>query len=83
MVEAEAVRLRSDDLGKIDCMIASRESRLSKARQELELYRERMEIREQLKGKSEPKQLPFIQPSQLSDDKQDLAQSEAVNQTAK
>ena len=83
MVEAEAVRLRSDDLGKIDCMIASREARLSKAHQELELYRERMEIREQLKGKSEPKQLPFIQPSQLSDDEQDLAQREAVNQAAK
>jgi hypothetical protein len=82
MIDAEAVRLRSDDLKKIDSMIASRESRLSKAHRELDLYRERIQMREQLKGKSEPKQLPFIQPSELSDDKRDPAQKEGVNQTA-
>jgi hypothetical protein len=47
-----------------------------------DMYRERQRIREQLKCKSEPKQLPFIQPSHLSDDKQDPAQEESGNKTA-
>jgi hypothetical protein len=81
-IDAEAVRLRSGELEQIERMIASMESRLRRARQDIGLYRESRRVCEQLKSKSAPKELPFIQPSELSDDKQDLAQDGLVKQSS-
>lgn len=81
-IDAEAARLHVAELGQLERMIASRESRLRLEYRELDMHRESKRIREELKNKSEPKKLPFIPPNELSDDKQDPAQNGPVNQAA-
>ena len=79
-IDAEAVRLHTTELAQIDRMIASRESRLHREYRELDIYREGKRIRDEFQSKSSPKALPFVPPSELSENKQDPAQDRAVNQ---
>ena len=81
-IEAEAVRLHTTELGQIYRMIDSRESRLHKEYRELAIYRESKRIRDEFRTKSRPEALPFVPPSELSENKQDPAQDRAVNQPA-
>jgi len=53
---------------------------LRQARLDIEIYRESRRLRQERIRKSGLKELPFIQQSELSDDKQNAAQDGPVNQ---
>jgi hypothetical protein len=81
-IEAEAVRLRTDELAQTERMMASRELRLREAFRDLDFYRESKRINEELKGVSGPKGLRVVPPSELPDSKHEPAQDGAVSESA-
>jgi hypothetical protein len=69
-IDAEAVRLNSQALEQIERMLAGMEARLGLAYREIDYHRESLRIRAEIENGSEPKQLPFIRASELSDETQ-------------